>query len=152
MLARIPLESAKTRDITGGLPRVAELFEARRPRITPSSRNVRHGGIRPRLQKKARITIVPMKEPGARRYLIPKGKHLSVRRATGSRRASSYGRHPAPHDILAIKGVEELAAYLVNEIRTSTGSGRDDQRQAYRSDRRPMLQKVEIEDAGDTTS
>ncbi len=153
-LARIPLESAKTRDITGGLPRVAELFEARRPKdhaiIAEMSGTVAFGRD---YKNKRRITIVPDEdnlEPVE--YLIPKGKHLSVQEGDRIEKGEFIlDGHPAPHDILAIKGVEELASYLVNEIQ-----------EVYRlqgvtiNDKHievivgQMLQKVEIEDAGDS--
>jgi DNA-directed RNA polymerase subunit beta' len=153
VLARIPLESAKTRDITGGLPRVAELFEARRPKdnaiIAEMSGTVEFGRD---YKNKRRITIVPDDGTEAKEYLIPKGKHLSVQEGDRIEKGEFIiDGHPAPHDILAIKGVEELASYLVNEIQ-----------EVYRlqgvtiNDKhievivRQMLQKVEIEDAGDT--
>ena len=153
VLARIPLESAKTRDITGGLPRVAELFEARRPKdnaiIAEMSGTVEFGRD---YKNKRRITIVPEDGTEAKEYLIPKGKHLTVQEGDRIEKGEFIiDGHPAPHDILAIKGVEELASYLVNEIQ-----------EVYRlqgvtiNDKhievivRQMLQKVEIEDAGDT--
>ncbi|NJM36201.1 MAG: DNA-directed RNA polymerase subunit beta', partial [Rhodomicrobium sp.] len=154
VLARIPLESAKTRDITGGLPRVAELFEARRPKdhaiISELSGTVEFGRD---YKNKRRITITPDDENlQPIEYLIPKGKHLSVQEGDRIEKGEFImDGNPAPHDILAIKGVEELAAYLVNEIQ-----------EVYRlqgvtiNDKHievivnQMLQKVEIEDAGDT--
>ncbi len=154
VLARIPLESAKTRDITGGLPRVAELFEARRPKdhaiIAEISGTVQFGRD---YKNKRRIGIVPDDEnDDTAEYLIPKGKHLSVQEGDRIEKGEFLlDGHPAPHDILAIKGVEELAAYLVNEIQD-----------VYRlqgvtiNDKhievivRQMLQKVEVEDAGET--
>ena len=154
VLARIPLESAKTRDITGGLPRVAELFEARRPKdhaiIAEISGTVKFGRD---YKNKRRIAIEP--EDDAQEtveYLIPKGRHLSVQEGDRIEKGEFLlDGHPAPHDILAIKGVEELAAYLVFEIQ-----------EVYRlqgvtiNDKhievivRQMLQKVEIESPGDT--
>ncbi len=154
VLARIPLESAKTRDITGGLPRVAELFEARRPKdhaiIAEISGTVHFGRD---YKNKRRISIVPDDEElSPVEYLIPKGKHLSVQEGDRVEKGEFIlDGHPDPHDILAIKGVEELAAYLVNEIQ-----------EVYRlqgvtiNDKhievivRQMLQKVEITDPGDT--
>ncbi|MDP2619410.1 MAG: DNA-directed RNA polymerase subunit beta' [Hyphomicrobiales bacterium] len=154
VLARIPLESAKTRDITGGLPRVAELFEARRPKdhaiIAEISGHVRFGRD---YKNKRRIAIDPT-EDGAEavEYLIPKGRHLHVQEGDYIEKGEFLlDGHPAPHDILAIKGVEELAAYLVNEIQ-----------EVYRlqgvniNDKhievivRQMLQKVEVTDPGET--
>ncbi len=154
VLARIPMESAKTRDITGGLPRVAELFEARRPKdhaiIAETTGIVEFGRD---YKNKRRIAIVPEDESEeTAEYLIPKGRHLSVQEGDRIDKGEFLlDGHPAPHDILAIKGVEELAAYLVNEIQ-----------EVYRlqgvtiNDKhievivRQMLQKVEIEDVGDT--
>jgi len=153
VLARIPTESAKTRDITGGLPRVAELFEARRPKdhaiIAEISGTVQLGRD---YKNKRRITIVPDDESEPVEYLIPKGRHLAVQEGDRIEKGEFLlDGHPAPHDILAIKGVEELANYLVNEIQ-----------EVYRlqgvtiNDKhievivRQMLQKTEIEDPGNT--
>ncbi len=154
VLARIPLESAKTRDITGGLPRVAELFEARRPKdhaiIAEMSGTVEFGRD---YKNKRRITIVPDEENlEPVEYLIPKGKHLSVQEGDRIEKGEFImDGHPAPHDILAIKGVEELAAYLVNEIqdvyRLQGVTINDKHIEVIVGQ---MLQKVEIEDAGDT--
>ncbi len=153
-VARIPLESAKTRDITGGLPRVAELFEARRPKdhaiIAEISGTVQFGRD---YKNKQRISIIPQEE-GAEPvdYLVPKGKHIHLQDGDVIEKGDYIvDGNPAPHDILAIKGVEELAAYLVNEIQ-----------EVYRlqgvniNDKhievivRQMLQKVDINDAGET--
>src|SRR5689334_21527184 len=153
VLARIPLESAKTRDITGGLPRVAELFEARRPKdhaiIAEVSGTVQLGRD---YKNKRRITIVPDEGQEPVEYLIPKGRHLAVQEGDHIERGEFLlDGHPAPHDILAIKGVEELANYLVNEIQ-----------EVYRlqgvtiNDKdievivRQMLQKTEVDEQGDT--
>jgi DNA-directed RNA polymerase subunit beta' len=154
VLARIPTESAKTRDITGGLPRVAELFEARRPKdhaiIAEISGTVQLGRD---YKNKRRITIVPDDESHEPvEYLIPKGRHLAVQEGDRIEKGEFLlDGHPAPHDILAIKGVEELANYLVNEIQ-----------EVYRlqgvtiNDKhievivRQMLQKTEVGDAGST--
>src|SRR6202048_3605255 len=154
VISRIPTESAKTRDITGGLPRVAELFEARRPKeaavIAEISGTIRFGRD---YKNKRRITIEP-NEKGveAVEYLIPKGKHIHLQDGDVIEKGEFIVEgNPAPHDILAVKGVEELASYLVNEIQD-----------VYRlqgvliNDKhievivRQMLQKVEITDAGET--
>jgi DNA-directed RNA polymerase subunit beta' len=155
VLARNPLESAKTRDITGGLPRVAELFEARRPKdaaiIAEISGKIEFGRD---YKNKRRIRIVPQEEgKEAVEYLIPKGKHLPVQEGDLIEKGEYImDGNPAPHDILAIKGVEELASYLVNEIQ-----------EVYRlqgvniNDKhievivRQMLQKMEITDVGEST-
>ena len=154
VIARIPTESAKTRDITGGLPRVAELFEARKPKdaaiIAEIGGVVRFGKD---YKNKRRLTIEPTdKGEEPREYLIPKGKHIHLQDGDVLEKGDYIVEgNPAPHDILAIKGVEELAAYLVNEIQ-----------EVYRlqgvmiNDKhievivRQMLQKVEIDDAGET--
>ena len=154
VIARIPTESAKTRDITGGLPRVAELFEARKPKdaaiIAEIGGTVRFGKD---YKNKRRITIEATgKGEEPREYLIPKGKHIHLQDGDVIEKGDYIVEgNPAPHDILAIKGVEELAAYLVNEIQ-----------EVYRlqgvniNDKhievivRQMLQKVEIDDAGET--
>ncbi len=154
VLARIPLESTKTRDITGGLPRVAELFEARRPKdhaiIAEVSGIVEFGRD---YKNKRRISITPDDESMEPvEYLIPKGKHLSVQEGDRIEKGEFLlDGLPAPHDILAIKGVEELATYLVNEVQD-----------VYRlqgvtiNDKhievivRQMLQKVEVEKTGET--
>jgi DNA-directed RNA polymerase subunit beta' len=154
VLARIPLATAKSGDITGGLPRVAELFEARRPKdhaiIAELSGTVEFGKD---YKNKQRITIRPDDEDvEAAEYLIPRGKSLAVQNGDRVERGDFiYDGNPAPHDILAIKGVEELANYLINEIQD-----------VYRlqgvtiNDKhievivRQMLQKVEITDVGDT--
>src|SRR5665648_590365 len=154
VLARIPMESAKTRDITGGLPRVAELFEARRPKdhaiIAEISGVVTLGRD---YKNKRRITITPDEEGQEPvEFLIPKGRHLTVQEGDRIEKGEYLlDGHPAPHDILAIKGVEELANYLVNEIQ-----------EVYRlqgvtiNDKhievivRQMLQKTEVGDPGDT--
>ncbi|MBW7837874.1 MAG: DNA-directed RNA polymerase subunit beta' [Sphingomonadales bacterium] len=155
VVARIPREAAKTRDITGGLPRVAELFEARRPKdhavIAEVDGTIEFGRD---YKSKRRIVIRPAddsKEPVE--YLIPKGKHISVQEGDRVQRGDYIiDGHPAPHDILATMGVEALAKYLVNEIQ-----------EVYRlqgvkiNDKhievivRQMLQKVEITNSGDTT-
>ncbi len=154
VLARIPMASAKQSDITGGLPRVAELFEARRPKdhaiIAELSGTVEFGKD---FKNKQRIYIKPDDESVKPvEYLIPRGKSLAVQHGDHIERGDFvYDGHPAPHDILAIKGVEELANYLINEIQD-----------VYRlqgvtiNDKhievivRQMLQKVEITDAGET--
>lgn len=119
IVARVSVESAKTRDITGGLPRVAELFEARRPKdhaiIAEISGTVRFGKD---YKNKQRLSIIPTEEDAEPvEYLIPKGKHIHLQDGDVVEKGDYIvDGNPAPHDILAIKGVEELAAYLVNEI------------------------------------
>ena len=155
VLARIPRESSKTRDITGGLPRVAELFEARKPKdfavIAESDGRVEFGND---YKAKRRIRVIPIEgdaEPVE--YLLPKGRPLAVNEGDMVRKGDLLlDGSPVPHDILSILGVEQLAAYLVKEIQD-----------VYRlqgvkiNDKhievivRQMLQKVEVTDAGDST-
>ena len=152
IIARVSMDSAKTRDITGGLPRVAELFEARRPKdhaiIAEISGTVKFGKD---YKSKTRITIEPHEE-GAdpAEYLIPKGKHIHLQDGDVVEKGDYIvDGNPAPHDILAIKGVEELAAYLVNEIQEVyrlQGVGINDKHIEVIV--RQMLQKVEISDVG----
>jgi len=153
-IARIPTESAKTRDITGGLPRVAELFEARRPKeaaiIAEISGTVRFGRD---YKNKRRIIIEPSSEgEEPREYLVPKGKHIHLQDGDVIEKGDAIVEgNPAPHDILAIKGVEELAAYLVNEIQDVyrlQGVAINDKHIEVIV--RQMLQKVEVQDAGET--
>ena len=158
IIARIPTEGAKTRDITGGLPRVAELFEARRPKdcavIAEMDGRVEFGRD---YKNKRRIKITP--EPNADgeqgepvEFLIPKGKHISVHDGDLIQKGDYIiDGNPDPHDLLRIQGVEALAEYLVNEVQ-----------EVYRlqgvpiNDKhievivRQMLQKVEILDPGET--
>ena len=155
VIGRLPMESAKTKDITGGLPRVAELFEARRPKdhaiIAEIDGTIRFGRD---YKNKRRITIEPNDdtvEPVE--YLIPKGKPFHLQDGDQIEKGDYIlDGNPAPHDILAINGVEALASYLVNEIQS-----------VYRlqgvviNDKhievivRQMLQKVEITDSGDSS-
>ncbi|MDD5586897.1 MAG: DNA-directed RNA polymerase subunit beta' [Alphaproteobacteria bacterium] len=155
VLARIPREGSKTRDITGGLPRVAELFEARRPKdfavISDVDGRVEFGKD---YKTKRRIIVRPLDETlEPREFLIPKGKHVAVQEGDMVERGDQLIEgNPVPHDILAVMGVEALAEYLINEIQD-----------VYRlqgvkiNDKhievivRQMLQKVEITEAGDTT-
>ena len=154
IIARIPRESSKTRDITGGLPRVAELFEARRPKdyaiISEGEGRVEFGKD---YKTKRRIVVRPSDEAlPAVEYMIPKGKHISVQEGDYVQRGDLLmDGNPVPHDILRVMGVEALATYLVNEIQD-----------VYRlqgvkiNDKhievivRQMLQKVEVDDPGES--
>ncbi len=155
VLARIPKESAKTRDITGGLPRVAELFEARKPKdfaiISEIVGRVEFGKD---YKNKRRIVVVPTEEGlEPHEYLVPKGKHISVQEGDYVEIGDALmDGNPVPHDILRVLGVEALADYLIKEIQA-----------VYRlqgvkiNDKhievivRQMLQKVEITGGGDST-
>jgi DNA-directed RNA polymerase subunit beta' len=154
VIARLPTESAKTRDITGGLPRVAELFEARRPKdcavIAEMSGRVEFGKD---YKNKRRIKITPEGDEGEPvEFLIPKGKHIQVHDGDFVTKGEYIiDGSPDPHDLLRIQGVEALAEYLVNEIQ-----------EVYRlqgvpiNDKhietivRQMLQKLEVLEPGDT--
>ncbi|MDF3060978.1 MAG: rpoC [Microvirga sp.] len=153
VLARVSTESAKTRDITGGLPRVAELFEARRPKdaaiIAEKSGTIQFGRD---YKNKRRLTLTPHDQSEPVEYLIPKGKHIHLQDGDVVELGDFIvDGNPAPHDILAIKGVEELAAYLVNEIqevyRLQGVSINDKHIEVIV---RQMLQKVEITEGGDS--
>ena len=155
VVARIPREGAKTKDITGGLPRVAELFEARRPKdhaiIAELDGYVRFGKD---YKNKRRIAIEPVDDTlQAVEYMVPKGKHIPVQEGDFVQKGDYImDGNPAPHDILRIQGIEALANYLIDEVQD-----------VYRlqgvkiNDKhievivRQMLQKWEILDSGETT-
>jgi DNA-directed RNA polymerase subunit beta' len=155
IIARIPRETSKTRDITGGLPRVAELFEARRPKdfaiISEVDGQVEFGKD---YKSKRRIIVKPLdKSEEPREYLIPKGRHLAVHEGDFVRRGDALlDGAMVPHDILDVMGIEALAEYLINEVQD-----------VYRlqgvkiNDKhievivRQMLQKTEVLQPGDTT-
>jgi DNA-directed RNA polymerase subunit beta' len=153
VLARLPTEASKSRDITGGLPRVAELFEARRPKdcavIAEMDGRVEFGRD---YKNKRRIKITPEDGGEAVEFLIPKAKHVAVQDGEVIRKGEYLiDGNPDPHDILRILGIEALAEFLVNEIQ-----------EVYRlqgvpiNDKhietivRQMLQKGEILEPGDT--
>ncbi|WP_412507657.1 DNA-directed RNA polymerase subunit beta' [Roseovarius sp. SYSU LYC5161] len=155
VVARIPREGARTKDITGGLPRVAELFEARRPKdhaiIAEIDGHVRFGKD---YKNKRRIAIEPTDDSIEKvEYMVPKGKHIPVQEGDFVQKGDYVmGGNPAPHDILSILGVEALADYMIDEVQD-----------VYRlqgvkiNDKhievivRQMLQKWEILDSGDST-
>ncbi|SLN19080.1 DNA-directed RNA polymerase subunit beta' [Aquimixticola soesokkakensis] len=154
VVARIPREGAKTKDITGGLPRVAELFEARRPKdhaiIAEIDGYVRFGKD---YKNKRRIAIEPADDSLDQvEYMVPKGKHIPVAEGDFVQKGDYImDGNPAPHDILSIMGVEALADYMIAEVQD-----------VYRlqgvkiNDKhievivRQMLQKWEIQESGDT--
>jgi DNA-directed RNA polymerase subunit beta' len=154
ILARIPRESTKTRDITGGLPRVAELFEARRPKdhsiISDAEGIVEFGKD---YKSKRRILIKPSDGSEPSEYLVPKGKHITVNEGDYVKKGDLLmDGNPVLHDILKVMGVEALARYMVAEIQQVyrlQGVKIDDKH--IEVILRQMLQKVEIEDAGETT-
>src|SRR5216683_2261481 len=117
IIAKIPRESTKTKDITGGLPRVAELFEARKPReqavITEIDGVVEFAGF----VKGMRKMIIRADDSETKEYLIPSGKHISVREGDRVKAGEALmGGSPNPHDYLAVLGDRELQRYLVNEV------------------------------------
>ncbi len=152
VLARLPKETSKTKDITGGLPRVAELFEARRPKdsaiIAENDGTIQFGK---EVRGKQKISIVSPKGETSN-YLIPKGKHVNFNQGEKIKKGEYLlDGSPAPHDILRILGVEKLTEYFVSEVQ-----------EVYRlqgvviNDKhietivRQMLKKVEIKDPGDS--
>jgi len=152
VLARLPKETSKTKDITGGLPRVAELFEARRPKdsaiIAENNGSIEFGK---ELRGKQKVSIV-QPEGVSSSYLIPKGKHINFNQGEKIKKGEYLlDGSPAPHDILRILGIEYLTEYFVNEVQ-----------EVYRlqgvviNDKhietilRQMLKKVEIKASGDS--
>jgi len=151
-IAKIPRETTKTKDITGGLPRVAELFEARKPKevatISEIDGVVSFGKD---MKGKRRVIVTPdVGEP--REYLIPKGKHISVHNGDKIKAGELLmDGSPNPADILNVKGEQELAKYLVDEVQ-----------EVYRlqgvkiNDKhieiivRQMLKRVKVKEVGDT--
>ena len=154
ILAKIPRETTKTKDITGGLPRVVELFEARKPRetavISEIDGIVKHGGI---VKGQRKIIIVP-DEPGAepREYSLPRGVHVNVQEGERVRAGEPLMDGPSnPHDILNVLGEKALQAYLVNEIQEVyrlQGVNINDKH--IETIARQMMRWVKIEDVGDT--
>jgi len=155
VLARIPRESGKTRDITGGLPRVAELFEARKPKdhaiISELEGFVEFG----KDYKAKRRLIVRSKDADIEpvEYMIPKGKHITVQEGDFVQKGDLLmDGNPVPHDILRVMGVEALANYMVNEVQAVyrlQGVTINDKH--IETIVRQMLQKVEIMNPGETT-
>jgi len=155
IIARVPKESSKTKDITGGLPRVAELFEARKPKdhaiIAEVSGKIEFGKD---YKMKRKISIVPEnKDLEPVEYVISKSKHLTVQEGDYVEIGDILvDGNSVPHDILRVKGVEALATYLTKEVQD-----------VYRlqgvkiNDKhievivRQMMQKVEVTNAGETT-
>jgi len=155
VLARIPLEGSKARDITGGLPRVAELFEARKPKdfaiMAESDGRVEFGKD---YKAKRRLVVVPEEEGAeATEYLVPKGKPITVQEGDFVRKGDLLmDGSRVPHDILKVLHVAELASYLINEIQEVyrlQGVKINDKHIEVIS--RQMLQKMEIDDPGETT-
>jgi DNA-directed RNA polymerase subunit beta' len=152
VIAKIPRETTKTKDITGGLPRVAELFEARKPKdyavISEIDGSVSFGKD---AKGKRKVVVTPEKGE-SKEYLIPKGKHISVHEGDFVKAGEPLMDGSSnPHDILRVLGVKELSKYLVDEVQ-----------EVYRlqgvkiNDKhietivRQMLRRVRIKDVGDT--
>jgi DNA-directed RNA polymerase subunit beta' len=116
-LAKIPRETTKTKDITGGLPRVAELFEVRKPKEVAVISEI-DGSVSFGKQTKGKRKVIISPEIGeAKEYLIPKGKHVTVHEGDFVRAGEPLMDGAAnPHDILSIRGVKDLAKYLVDEV------------------------------------
>src|SRR5262247_1179674 len=152
IIAKIPRETTKTKDITGGLPRVAELFEARKPKeqavITEIDGAVEFAGF----VKGMRKIVIRADDGETKEYLIPRGKHISVHEGDRVKAGEALmDGSPNPHDYLAVLGDRELQRYLVNEVQ-----------EVYRlqgvtiNDKhieiivRQMLRRVRIEEVGGT--
>jgi DNA-directed RNA polymerase subunit beta' len=152
ILVKIPRSAKKTKDITGGLPRVVELFEARRPKdpakISEIDGVVKYGDV---VKGKRKLSVVG-DDGETREYEIPKGSHISVQEGERVKAGDSLVEGPKdPHDILSVKGPKELQEYLVNEIQ-----------EVYRlqgvtiNDKhievivRQMMRWVKVEEVGDT--
>ena len=153
VVARIPKESSKTKDITGGLPRVAELFEARKPK-DPAIMSEIDGKISfgKDFKNKRRLIITNIDESDTFEILIPRAKYLNVQEGDFVKKGDILVEGTAvPHDILRILGVEELARYLVSEVQSVYKL-----QGVYINDKhietiaRQMLQRALIKDAGDT--
>jgi DNA-directed RNA polymerase subunit beta' len=154
VLAKIPRETTKTKDITGGLPRVVELFEARKPKdpavISEIDGNVKYGGV---VKGQRKILIQPDDPNGeAREYSIPRGVHVNVQEGDRVRAGDPLMDGPSnPHDILHVLGEKELQKYLVNEIQEVyrlQGVNINDKHIEVIT--RQMMRWVRVEDVGDT--
>ena len=152
VIARLPKETSKTKDITGGLPRVAELFEARKAKdsaiIAENDGKVIFGK---EVRGKQRISILADYGESSN-YLIPKGKHINFNQGESIKKGEYLlDGQPLPHDILRILGIKELTEYFVNQVQ-----------EVYRlqgviiNDKhietilRQMLKKIEVKEAGDS--
>ena len=154
IIAKIPRATTKTKDITGGLPRVAELFEVRKPKETSVLSEIDgYVSIMKSTKKgKQKVTITPVETGEKKEYLIPRGKHINVYEGDFVRAGEPLiGGSANPQDILNIKGEVPLAKYLVDEVQ-----------EVYRlqgvriNDKhievivRQMMRRVKVRDAGDT--
>ena len=154
VIARLPKETTKTKDITGGLPRVAELFEARKAKdsaiIAENDGQVVFGK---EVRGKQRVSIVPEDGTEPSNYLIPKGKHINFNQGEKIKKGEYLlDGQPLPHDILRIMGIKDLTEYFVNQVQ-----------EVYRlqgvviNDKhietilRQMLKKIEVKTSGDSS-
>ncbi|AZZ37557.1 DNA-directed RNA polymerase subunit beta' [Bdellovibrio sp. qaytius] len=152
VIAKLHRETSKTKDITGGLPRVAELFEARKPKDAAIIAEV-DGFVTFGKDVKGKQRVIVTPEIGEQtEYLIPKGKHVAVREGEFVRAGEALVDGPTnPHDLLAVLGAKALSAYLVNEVQEVyrlQGVGINDKHIEVIV--RQMLRKVEIAEVGDT--
>jgi DNA-directed RNA polymerase subunit beta' len=153
VLAKIPRETTKTKDITGGLPRVVELFEARKPKdpavISEIDGVVKDGGV---VKGQRKLIIVPDDTSEPREYALPRGVHVNVHEGERVRAGEQLMDGPSnPHDILRVLGEKELQKYLVNEIQEVyrlQGVNINDKHIEVIA--RQMMRWVKIEDVGDT--
>jgi DNA-directed RNA polymerase subunit beta' len=153
VLAKIPRETTKTKDITGGLPRVVGLFEARKPRdpavISEIAGIVKDGGV---AKGQRKLIIVPDDSSEPREYALPRGVHVNVHEGERVRAGEQLMDGPSnPHDILRVLGEKELQKYLVNEIQEVyrlQGVNINDKHIEVIA--RQMMRWVKIEDVGDT--
>jgi DNA-directed RNA polymerase subunit beta' len=152
VLAKIPRETAKTKDITGGLPRVVEPFEARRPTepavITESDGAAKYGDV----QKQYRKIFVTNDDNETREYQLPRGAHINVQEGERVRAGEPLMDGPIdPHDILRVRGEKELQRYLVDEIQEVyrlQGVNINDKHIEVIS--RQMMRWVKVEEVGDS--
>jgi DNA-directed RNA polymerase subunit beta' len=152
VLAKIPRETAKTKDITGGLPRVVELFEARRPKepavISEIDGSVKYGDV----QKQYRKIFVTGDDGETREYQLPRGSHINVQEGERVKAGEPLMDGPIdPHDILRVRGEKELQRYLVDEIQEVyrlQGVNINDKHIEVIS--RQMMRWVKVEEVGDS--
>jgi DNA-directed RNA polymerase subunit beta' len=152
VIAKIPRETTKTKDITGGLPRVAELFEARKPKdpaiISEIDGRVEFAGI----VKGMRKILIRSEADDLKEYLIPRGKHVTVLEGDEVKAGDPLMDGSInPHDILHVKGVEALQKYMVNEVQEVyrlQGVNINDKHIEVIT--RQMLRRVRVESVGDT--
>ena len=153
VIARLPKETTKTKDITGGLPRVAELFEARKAKdsaiIAENNGKVSFGK---EVRGKQRVSIVSDKGETSN-YLIPKGKHINFNQGESINKGEYLlDGQPLPHDILRILGIEELTEYFVNQVQDVyrlQGVIINDKH--IETILRQMLKKIEVKESGDSS-